>query len=710
MTGVFLLDWMILTVSLFNTIALMWLGLTVILNAERRTLGLWIAGGELLLGSAFFLSHTVIVSQGMPFLSQSIDFWWRVGWFPVVILPYAWYGVMLWYAGFWEEHTSLLWQRHRLWFIGMSALAVLVVVMLFFANPLPSLTRISTTALEATPGLWGVPLLVWIYPLYILTCIGLSIDVLRNPKPSGRLMGDIARQRAMPWLLAASVLLVVMSLLVGWIMFWVTYNAGQRAFETGNAYTVAIFDLIIAILITITIFLVGQAIVSYELFTGKSLPRSGLRRYWQRVLVLAVGYSAIVAWGITLPLRPIYILLMSIVLMIVFYALVSWRTFRERERLIANLRPLVVSPNFYEQILKGPRQVTLQPQIRSAFIAMGVNFLGARQASLVPLGSLAPLIGSGLSFPEDWSPLPASAVTSLSQNHSADALCWPLDPNNYADAHWAVPLWSERGLIGILVLGDKLDGGLYSQEEIEIAQSIGERLVDTLSSAEIARRLAYLQRQRVRENQLVDHQTRRILHDDILPQIHAVLLAINESTGIPDVERSEILVNLGEVHHRIADLLREIAVMPSTQLDQLGLVGALQQLIKIELVGAFDQVVWQISPRAEIALQTVPGVMAEVLYYAAREALRNAARYGQAAHSVMCVSLGWQNGIEFILEHNAGGINQSQVSPWGSGQGLSLHSALMAVFGGSLSFESVPGKSTRVTLVLPREAWEMASA
>jgi len=44
-------------------------------------------------------------------------------------------------------------------------------------------------------------------------------------------------------------------------------------------------------------------------------------------------------------------------------------------------------------------------------------------------------------------------------------------------AVWAVPLWSERGLIGALLLGEKRDGGLYTQEEIEIARATGERCV-----------------------------------------------------------------------------------------------------------------------------------------------------------------------------------------------------------------------------------------
>ncbi len=42
MTNNFLLDWALMAVSLFNTILPLWLGLTVLLNAERRNWSIWL--------------------------------------------------------------------------------------------------------------------------------------------------------------------------------------------------------------------------------------------------------------------------------------------------------------------------------------------------------------------------------------------------------------------------------------------------------------------------------------------------------------------------------------------------------------------------------------------------------------------------------------------------------------------------------------------
>jgi len=71
-------------------------------------------------------------------------------------------------------------------------------------------------------------------------------------------------------------------------------------------------------------------------------------------------------------------------------------------------------------------------------------------------------------------------------------------------------------------------------------------LIDTRASAELARRLMALQRQRVAETQLLDQRARRVLHDDVLPQLHAAMLALSathppwSATGtiVPEAKRS----------------------------------------------------------------------------------------------------------------------------------------------------------------------------
>lgn len=66
---------------------------------------------------------------------------------------------------------------------------------------------------------------------------------------------------------------------------------------------------------------------------------------------------------------------------------------------------------------------------------------------------------------------------------------------------------------------------------MEIARASCERLLDTRASAEMARRLLALQRRLV-ESQVVDRRTRRVLHDDVLPQVQAALLALRPAVAL----------------------------------------------------------------------------------------------------------------------------------------------------------------------------------
>ena len=61
MTGLDILLWGVRTLSIFNTVAFVWLGLTVLLNAQQRKPVTWITGLGLLLAGLFFAIHSTFV-------------------------------------------------------------------------------------------------------------------------------------------------------------------------------------------------------------------------------------------------------------------------------------------------------------------------------------------------------------------------------------------------------------------------------------------------------------------------------------------------------------------------------------------------------------------------------------------------------------------------------------------------------------------------
>lgn len=704
------LEWFIIAASFFNTIVLLWLGLTVLLNAERRVWGTWLVGIGLICGGLFFAGHAaVIVRMASPsgFWSVGVELWWRIIWLPVIGGPYAWYLVIAWYTG------VLRTRLHRVCLSIATLIGGVALISQVTAIPLLDYRQIAYNGAYTTfSNLISIPIVSLMYPIYSILCVLLALVALRHPESSERFMGDLGRQRAHPWLTVASLVLLGLSVFVGVVSAWFLWSLDVGVLDLGSFDTLLLsrsIDAIVCLFLALAIVLIGQAIVAYEIFTGKVLPRGGLTQQWRRSLILATGYGIVMSASLQFQINPVYQLLLATCLMTLFFALLSWRSFVERERGINNLRPFVASQHLYDRLL---HPTLPNVDITSSFSALCAEVLGTRVAHLHALGPLVSLVGD-LHYPvstNNSDSIPQHMLADLTQQlHSPQTMCIPLQPERYSGAVWAIPLWSERGLIGVLLVGEKHDRGLYTQEEIEIARTTAERLIDTQGSAEMARRLMVLQRQRLSESQVVDQRTRRVLHDDVLPRLHATMLLMSSAGQMP--QNYELMTALSDIHRQIADLLHTMPTTSASDVTRLGLVGALRRAVEYELCQNFEGVTWMIAPATEEALNSIPALAAEVMFYAAREAIRNAARHGRNGDPTrslhLSVSVTWRNGLQVQIEDDGVGFGMTDSSVVGSGQGLALHSTMMAVIGGTLSTEHVPqGPSTRVTLTLPQDVWE----
>lgn len=701
-----------MAVSISNTIILLWLGATLLLNAQRREWGVWLAGIGLLLGSAFFVSHSAILGLGIGSRAwRSMIFWWNMGLLPITILPFAWYTIMLWYAGFWASpKSSPLYRRHRVWLRVVLGIVFLGLIGLITAVLLtgsdPSKYRALRDALRWPYG--AVTGFSAGYSTYAILCFTLALDVLRHPEPSDRLTGRLARQRAHPWLVATSIALLTVSMIMVGIMVWVLQDAQHRSFMEiylDSIETIAWLDWLVSSVIGIATIMLGQAMVSYEVFTGKSLPRRGLLRHWQRLNVLAVSYGVVIGAIFAFNLRPIYGLLLPTILMTLFYALVSWRSYVERDNFMASLRPFISSQGLYEQLLttSTPPEV----DIHSPFHVLCRDVLATKVAYLVAVGPLSALVGPPIVHPINNKTALPPLNGLLSQFATPDDFPM-IEAEKYGGATWAISLWSERGLIGVLLLGDKTDGGLYTQEEMQTARAIGERLIDAQASREMSQRLMLLQRERLAQTQVIDQQTRRVLHDDILPTLQTALITLSSAAAQNGAVASAI-DTMTDAHRQISNLLRDMPTTSAPDVARSGLLPALRRTVETDLSHAFDDVVWQVQPEAAERSHLVPSLTAEVLFYGAREAIRNAAKYGRGDGTlgnkrpfVLTISLDWRNGLFLQIEDNGVGIMPNRQSQ-GTGHGLALHSTMMAVVGGEITINSVPNQFTAVALTLPAD-------
>jgi signal transduction histidine kinase len=690
-------------VSLFNTILLLWLGLTVFLNAQNRSWGTYLASGGLLLGGAFFLAHSAALDSSIEGLLDSSPNWWLALVVPLLCLPFGWLILMIWSCGFWDDGARM--HRRARWpLLITSAFFVTLCGLCVYSAPHSGALPFGDLTSENTATFLGFRAMALLYPPFLLLCTAAALYVVANPARAGKMMTQEARRRARPWLLASSLVQFLVSLGVTCGLFFIGYLSFHAALY--NVYSVVGValewaDLLVQLAIAVAVMLLGKAVVSYEIFTGKILPRRGFWRQWRAIVALAAFYASLVAFSLCFEISTVYPVLLASALMSAFLAIFSFRAYTDRERAVTNLAPFVASQHLTEGLLSGAT-VPLQKALDEPFRALCEDVLNAGRAVLIARGPHSSLAGAPRLYPPSmpfsvaWGKIVADADPA-----SREVAALPDD----CDMNYLVPLGEARNPLGALLLGPRRDGALYTLEEIEVARAAGEHLLDSQAGATLAVRLVDLQRQKLAQVQVLDRHARRVLHDDILPLVHGALL---ELSAKPGVESS--IAALTQAHRGISDLLRE-APPSSSPLARRDFWTALTHEIEEELAGCFDEVVYDVSDAARDFTLQLPPLLADTLFFAARETARNAAKYGRGGDHRRELKLFVVSDArdKFQLELRDDGVGKDlssgssrEKTEGGSGSGLALHAAMLAIAGGGLRLESAEAGGARVIMELPR--------
>ncbi len=253
-----------------------------------------------------------------------------------------------------------------------------------------------------------------------------------------------------------------------------------------------------------------------------------------------------------------------------------------------------------------------------------------------------------------------------------------------------------RGLDGWFYIGKRVGGGFYTLEEIDIARAAIERWMDNQSAAEIARRLVNLQQQRQIETRLLDQKAHRILHDDVLPLLHTALLAEPQGKAASAIS---------EAHQQISRLLRDAPPLPPVEIARNGLFAALETIARNEANLLKARLTYEVDDRAMQSAAALPPDAAETIFYASRECLRNIQKHTRPSVDeglkirIRAVVDGM---LQISIENNGTGKETGGDYPTPpGGQGIRLHNAMLAVFGGGMRLEYLENGDTRVTISLP---------
>ncbi|HLZ55955.1 MAG TPA: ATP-binding protein [Ktedonosporobacter sp.] len=560
---------------------------------------------------------------------------------------------------------------------------------------------------------------------------------------------NLSWHMARPGLLLAALLMVVLIMGFGvlgvWsILKWLKIDhAGATdtinrplqstapATLTSIPFSLMMLDVLAVGAVALIILCVGYAIVRHGILIERPLARRGFFEQWRGIVIVATAVSLFISLLVMLTRSSISGLLIITLLATGTYALFTWSSYSAHDRYVALLRPFLRSTNL-RHWLNTDLQKTEQ-NMEDLFSHLCEDVLEVKWARLIVLAG--PLKRS---FNYRWSAWwGEKEVMRADEADQREKALPPMDSSSGATTLgvgayrmrmtlegsqvicWVVPIYDELGLVARLYLGPREDGSVFTDEDMDLAHACGQRILDTLRDHEAMLVVAGLLRRRIVDVKLLGAQQRRLLHDEILPQMHLSLLRLetlrpfvsnDSAASSPDGSAlQEAISGISDAHRRLAAMMRATATSAPHRLERDGMMHAIHTMIEQDFQHSFDHVSWEVSEETMHRIdEVIPPAVAELIFAAVQEALRNAARHarGSDVHRRLglVVRASCNPHLEVIVADDGVGIHAASSSTTGTGGGLMTHRALLAIAGGSLTIKSASDEGVIVRIFLPAES------
>lgn len=768
----------VLALSIFNLVSFLWLACTVWLNGNRRSLITRVGTAGLSLSALFFFIHSLLISSPLSQTSGlvSADFLWHLIWLPALGVPYIWFVIGLHYAALinegWRHRRPLL-----LIYSGLLGCSVLVLLAFnqetfTFEKTIRLLAYSDTSNTAHVSFLSPLVLLPLLFLCYVTFCaigpwltpgrVCRLVHVLwyastghKGKKPLRQSLADafwddptevdlleepiLSWHLARPGLLAAALLMVGLTTSLGGLGVWSMVNWLNMKHRvplllpppTLNTMPLNLFllDLFANGSVALIILLIGYSIVRHGILIERPLARRGFFEQWRGIVIVTTAVAILIAVLVALTHSNLASLLLMTSLAAVAYALFTWSNYTAHDRYIALLGPFLRNTNL-RHWLNTDLQKTEQ-SMEHLFFHLCHDVLEVEHARLVVFAGPV-----RRNFNYHW---PASngdnakaqeAAHKKGDNSDMDTLqlisrATPTRVRMTLQGQpmicWVMPIYDDLGPVATLYLGPRHDGAIFSDEDMDLAHACGQRILDTLRDHEAMQAVAGLLRRRIVDVKLLGAQQRRVLHDEILPQMHLALLNLEAVRRVVNGEGeqvasmgaqaavSEAIERISDAHRRLAAMMRATTPSAPHRLERDGMMRAIHTMITQDFRQAFDEFEWDVSEEtAQHIDDIVPPALAELIFAAVQEALRNAARHarGTDVHRRLRLTLraSFHPYLEILVADDGVGIVSASSSTTGTGGGLLTHSALLAIAGGSLTVKSTLGEGVTVRILLPAEA------
>ncbi|EKR75260.1 putative membrane protein [Leptospira noguchii str. 2006001870] len=722
----FNLEILICSVFFYLSSILLWLASTTIVNLEKRNWPATFTITILIVVSMLFGFFSWIGELGILKILNYPAVYFFPGILGLILIPFGWFFIIVWFLGLLKVNYSVFQNFPNgfgktnilnLLFINLKCRSVkiyfgktvyykLCILLLLFSQIFAIVfflnwSRKFTIDISIF-NFWNVvPFSFRLsYLFYILICISIPVVALFIHRTSKKILPEIAKNKAIPYLKTISLLLLGVVILVFFLFLGgeigIIEDPVLKLFIDPIPFYV--FLIGIQFLVSVAVLTLGQALISYEIFTGKILPKIGLRREWRNAnlwfLLITLLYFIISSLGFS---------------KIELFLVGSYIYNVSRTSLLKKNKELrLVKSSILNSIItteKNTEIVTsnLKEKFQRPFNILCSDILETSSALFISKSRIPFVADIILTYPIDLEKTKNIDYNIFKKKNiifEKENITY-LEEDDVSDFVLCLKVLNDHSGEGLLFLGQKENGGLYAEEEIETAKAAVSWILASLFVESNSLTLSSLQKKHIEEQRISDYKTKQILHDEILPEIHSSILILSQLKK--DVIFSEQIQLLTNLHKRVSNFLREL---PDTGLEiqRLGLIESLIRLTGSEFETSWFY--WDFDPDLKHRFPITKPDVLEILFYACRESIRNAVKYSDEStyKKISVVFLKNEEDKKGIVIRIKNKIKTSGTQVLESaGQGLRIHSALLKIFGGYLTLEFLNTDEALVEIFLPED-------
>src|SRR5260221_1483331 len=434
----YLLQAIVLALSIFNLIAFLWLAITVWLNGDRRSGIARLGVVGLGLSALFFFIHALLISSPLtPTSGVSLqEFLWHLIWLPALGVPYIWFAIGLYYAALIKK----AWRKRRPLLLAISGILGCSILILLVLNQ-STFTYVGTLRLIAFSdalndlgaSVFSSVVLLPVFFLCLFTfCaigpwftlgrvtrllralwyaltkrqVGMSglrralVDAFWDDPTDVELLEEplLSWHLARPGLLLAALLMAVLTTTLGvlviqslanWVQFGhhllvsVTVEPSSRVGSSVVDWfplNLTVLDLSANGAVALVILLIGYSIVRHGILIERSLARRGFFEQWRGIVIVATATAIFIVFLVNFTNSSPGALLLITSLATVAYALFTWSSYTAHDRYIALLGPFVRSTSLRHWL--NTNQQKTEQDLENLFFHLCHDVLAVRFAYL----------------------------------------------------------------------------------------------------------------------------------------------------------------------------------------------------------------------------------------------------------------------------------------------------------------------------------------